>query len=247
MYVKMIACRQDDPAEFFERYAKEGTEGVYVFRIEDGELYLDSDTEECENGALRVESYGDGEGWLLHKSQLELIKGKSEFYDIIGHLRGSRCGDIYFYYEEGTKENDVFKNAFEYIWETIQPDFLYEMTYSVFKHFMQSRLIQNMEGSYMIRFVRENYKIGRISANGILTKDYDADHNYYFKDTEAFLYRPDDVCYVPEHQDYGYTRHDLVELLGGNEKAAEELFDSLNWCMPETKLKMQNILHELRN
>lgn len=60
---------------------------------------------------------------------------------------------------------------------------------------------------------------------------------YVFKDEEAFLNRPDDVCYIPELSDNIYTRNDIVSICKGNKKIAEEVFYNVDWQSPETEIE----------
>lgn len=43
---------------------------------------------------------------------------------------------------------------------------------------------------------------------------------WIFKDEEAFLLYPDQVCYVPELLDSAYTQQDFLNLCNGQEKFA---------------------------
>lgn len=72
-------------------------------------------------------------------------------------------------------------------------------------------------GSYTSKLMREYYRQGWI-----------------FKDEEAFLNRPDAVCYVPELSDTPYTRKDFVELCNGQEDLAADCFEAVDWQCPET-------------
>ena len=57
---------------------------------------------------------------------------------------------------------------------------------------------------------------------------------YIFKDEAAFLSHPDQVCYVPELSDEGYTRQDFLAMCNGQEELAEFLFEMVDWQSPET-------------
>lgn len=59
---------------------------------------------------------------------------------------------------------------------------------------------------------------------------------YVFKDEDAFLNRPEDVCYVPESSDDTYTRNDILSLCKGNEKIAEEVFYNVDEQSPEMEI-----------
>ena len=55
-----------------------------------------------------------------------------------------------------------------------------------------------------------------------------------FKDEDAFLNRPDDICYIPELSDNCYTKNTLLELCLGDESLATQMFYALDWQHPET-------------
>ncbi len=55
-----------------------------------------------------------------------------------------------------------------------------------------------------------------------------------FKDEEAFLLHPDQICYVPELSDATYTHQDFLNLCNGQEKFAKECFYAVDWQHPET-------------
>ena len=61
---------------------------------------------------------------------------------------------------------------------------------------------------------------------------------YIFKDEDAFLNQPDEVCYVPElteeDDDEGYTANDIIELCGGDVEYAKDIFYRLDWQHPST-------------
>ncbi len=62
---------------------------------------------------------------------------------------------------------------------------------------------------------------------------------FIFKDEEAFLFHPEQVCYVPELSDEGYTRQDFLELCNGQEEFARECFYAVDWQSPETWIDEQ--------
>ena len=73
------------------------------------------------------------------------------------------------------------------------------------------------------------------------TEDQEAviDRGYYrqgwiFKDEEAFRLHPEQVCYVPELSDEGYTRQDFLAMCNGQEELAEFLFEMVDWQRPES-------------
>ena len=57
---------------------------------------------------------------------------------------------------------------------------------------------------------------------------------WIFKDEAAFLFHADQVCYVPELSDEGYTRQDFMALCNGQEDFAAECFRAVDWQCPET-------------
>lgn len=75
-----------------------------------------------------------------------------------------------------------------------------------------------------------------------------------YKNGDAYVNRPDEVCYVPEYAAKGrkdgkvpenksncYTHKDLLALCGGNEEMCDELFYELEWTFPKTKLEEWDI------
>lgn len=58
-----------------------------------------------------------------------------------------------------------------------------------------------------------------------------------FKDEEAYHQYPERVCYIPELSDSKYTRNDFLDLCGGNESMAKELFDGCDWQHPESLME----------
>lgn len=65
------------------------------------------------------------------------------------------------------------------------------------------------------------------------------DREYYrqgwiFKDEDAFLHHPDQVCYVPELSDAAFTRQDFLDMCNGQEQFATECFYAVDWQHPET-------------
>ena len=73
------------------------------------------------------------------------------------------------------------------------------------------------------------------------TEDQEAviDRGYYrqgwiIKDEEAFRLHPEQVCYVPELSNEGYTRQDFLAMCNGQEELAEFLFEMVDWPSPET-------------
>ncbi len=66
-----------------------------------------------------------------------------------------------------------------------------------------------------------------------------------FKDEDAFLNHPNEVCYIPELSDATYTRNDFLDLFNGQEEFAEACFYGLDWQHPETWLDEAMINEEL--
>lgn len=62
---------------------------------------------------------------------------------------------------------------------------------------------------------------------------------YIFKDEEAFLLHPEQVCYVPELSDNAYTKQNFLDMCNGQEKFAEECFYAVDWQHPETWIDEQ--------
>lgn len=78
--------------------------------------------------------------------------------------------------------------------------------------------------------------------------EYGGEGNIY-KNEDAFLNRPGEVCYVPEYaaednegwrvpenSDGCFTHNSLLALCKGNEEVCQDLFYSLEWTYPETLL-----------
>ncbi len=70
------------------------------------------------------------------------------------------------------------------------------------------------------------------------------DRDYYrqggiFKDEEAYLHHPQQVCYVPELSDTVYTRQAFLDLCNGQAEFADECFYAVDWQHPETWVEEQ--------
>lgn len=94
--------------------------------------------------------------------------------------------------------------------------------------------------------------VGRKDEEGNYIKDWYR-QGWIFKDEDAFLHRPNDVCYIPEFSnnlDDGsedtYSRNSIIDICDGDEKLAFELFYMLDWQHPETLYDetMREILEE---
>ena len=75
------------------------------------------------------------------------------------------------------------------------------------------------------------------------------DRNYYrqgwiFKDEEAYLHHPQQVCYVPELSDPAYTREDFMGLCNEQVEFADECFYAVDWQHPETWVEEQYLEDE---
>lgn len=79
--------------------------------------------------------------------------------------------------------------------------------------------------------------------------EYGGEGNIY-KNEDAFLNRPDEVCYIPEYaaedredwrvpesSDGCFTHNSLLALCKGNEEVCQDLFYSLEWTYPTTLLE----------
>lgn len=77
------------------------------------------------------------------------------------------------------------------------------------------------------------YVPGTEEKEAVIQRDYYR-QGWIFKDGEAFLSHADQVCYVPELSDGGYTRQDFMELCNGQEDFAVECFRAVDWQCPET-------------
>ena len=73
----------------------------------------------------------------------------------------------------------------------------------------------------MLKVGNYNPKTGEIEREGY-------GQGYIFKDEDAFLNRPDDVC---------YTKNDIVSICKGNEEIASEVFNNVDWQSPEMEIE----------
>ena len=90
----------------------------------------------------------------------------------------------------------------------------------------------------------ENYLLVGSYTPGTVDTGAATERGYYrqgwiFKDEKAFLYRPDQVCYVPELSDGAYTRRDFLDMCNGQEEFARECFYAVDWQSPETWIDEQ--------
>ena len=77
------------------------------------------------------------------------------------------------------------------------------------------------------------YVPGTEEKEAVIQRDYYR-QGWIFKDEAAFLFHADQVCYVPELSDEGYTRQDFMDLCNGQEDFAGECFRAVDWQCPET-------------
>ncbi len=66
-----------------------------------------------------------------------------------------------------------------------------------------------------------------------------------FKDEEAFKYRHDEICYIPELSDTLYSRNNIVDACKGSIEVAEEVFSALDWQHVESLIEDWEINGEL--
>lgn len=77
------------------------------------------------------------------------------------------------------------------------------------------------------------YVPGTEEKEAVIQREYYR-QGWIFKDEAAFLSHGDQVCYVPELSDGGYTRQDFMALCNGQEDFAAECFRAVDWQCPET-------------
>lgn len=82
----------------------------------------------------------------------------------------------------------------------------------------------------MLKVGNYNPKTGEIEREGY-------GQGYIFKDEDAFLNRPDDVCYIAELSDETYTKNDILSICKGNEEIASEVFYNIDWQSPEMEME----------
>ena len=82
----------------------------------------------------------------------------------------------------------------------------------------------------MLKVGNYNPKTGEIEREGYR-------QGYIFKDEDAFLNRPDDVCYIAELSDETYTKNDILSICKGNEEIASEVFYNIDWQSPEMEME----------
>lgn len=80
-----------------------------------------------------------------------------------------------------------------------------------------------------------DYIIGEILENGEIVKGL-SEQGEVYKNSKAFYKKLNEVCYIPELSDDGYTYEDFLNLANGSEEVASMLFDTVDWQSPETLL-----------
>lgn len=83
----------------------------------------------------------------------------------------------------------------------------------------------------------KHYMIGEILESGEIVKG-ETVQGMVYKNSKAFYKKLNEVCYVPEldEDNSGFTYEDFLNLTGGNEKIATQLFESVDWQSPGTLL-----------
>lgn len=70
--------------------------------------------------------------------------------------------------------------------------------------------------------------------------------SFVFKDYVAWEHGNSDApVYVPELSDTVYTKQDIIDIAGGNEKLADCIFDMLDWAHPDSLLEDLKINGEI--
>ena len=82
----------------------------------------------------------------------------------------------------------------------------------------------------------KDYIIGEILENGEVVKGL-TDQGEVYKNSKAFYKKLNEVCYIPELSDDGYTYEDFLSLTNGSEEVASMLFDTVDWQSPSTLLE----------
>ena len=89
-----------------------------------------------------------------------------------------------------------------------------------------------------------SYEPGTEKSPAMINREYYR-QGWIFKDEDAFLNHPEKVCYIPELSDATYTRNSIVDMLGGDEELAQEMFEELDWQHPESLLEDWQINGEI--
>lgn len=98
--------------------------------------------------------------------------------------------------------------------------------------------------------INQPIKVGRIQKaimpdgnEGYLVEKEYFGQGYIFKDEEAYYHHKDEPCYVPEHAgengyvESAYTGQDFLDMCGGDQDRADDLFHSVDWQFPETLME----------
>lgn len=80
-------------------------------------------------------------------------------------------------------------------------------------------------------------KVGNYNPKTGAIERYIYRQGFIFKDEDAFLNRPDDVCYIAELSDETYTKNDILSICKGNEEIASEVFYNVDWQSPEMEIE----------
>lgn len=80
-----------------------------------------------------------------------------------------------------------------------------------------------------------DYIIGAILKNGEIVRGLSEQGDIY-KNSKAFYKKLNEVCYISELSDDGYTYEDFLNLANGSEEVASMLFDTIGWQSPRTLL-----------
>lgn len=80
-------------------------------------------------------------------------------------------------------------------------------------------------------------KVGNYNPKTGAIEIYIYKQGFIFKDEDAFLNRPDDVCYIAELSDETYTKNDILSICKGNEEIASEVFYNVDWQSPEMEIE----------
>lgn len=82
----------------------------------------------------------------------------------------------------------------------------------------------------------EHYIIGEILENGEIERG-ETEQGFVYKNSKAFYEKLDEVCYIPEKDDYYYTYKHFLEMSKGSFEVAQRIFDTVDWQFPESYLE----------
>jgi hypothetical protein len=85
---------------------------------------------------------------------------------------------------------------------------------------------------------KEYLKVGKYfpatdETEAVIEREYHG-QGHIFKDEEAYEAGLNNVCYIPELSDTVYTHQDFLDVTGGEEALARDLFDHVDWQHPES-------------